>query len=219
MITRLSGQLERLDGQNAVIAMTGGDLAYEVMLPGYLAERLAERVGQRVTLVTLQLFESPNQGATFVPRLLGFGSTDERRFFELFTTVKGIGPRKAMRALASPPAAVAGAIAAKDARALTALPEIGKRLAETVIAELSGKVEAFLGEGEREVLERAAAGTGEPSANPILADAIEALMALGESRADSETLVRRACERAARREAPLDSVERVLDEVFAAKAR
>ncbi len=217
MITRLSGILERVDAHHAVVALASGDLAYEVMLPTYLARRLAARTGQRVTLVTQQLFESPNQGATFVPRLIGFGSVEERRFFEVFTTVKGIGPRKALRALAEEPGTIAGAIAARDARALTALPEIGKRLAETVIAELSGKVEAFLAPAEAAALD--ARSTSRPTADPVLADAVEALMALGETRGDAEVLVTRAKDRASRREHALDSVERVLDEVFAAKAR
>src|SRR5712671_6350629 len=88
--------------------------------------------------------EGQGQGTSFVPRVLGFATPREREFFELFTTVKGLGNKRALRALAREPVEIAGAIAEKNTRALQELPEIGKRLAETVIAELTGKVEKFV---------------------------------------------------------------------------
>lgn len=177
-------------------------MAVEVLLPGFVARALSTRVGEVVTLHTLCYFESQGQGASFEPRLIGFLSPRDRRFFDLFTTVKGIGNRKALRALAEPPASVADAIARRDARALTALPEIGKRLAETMIAELTGKVEPFLGAAGEGGF---ATGRGtitparpDRSADlpPPVADAIDALCALGESRADAERKVQRVLERA-----------------------
>jgi len=218
MIRRLSGQLEALDGITATIALEGAGLAYEVMLPAYLAQRLATQIGRGITLVTFQYFESQGQGASFIPRLIGFQSDNDRRFFELFTTVKGIGNRKALRAMAVDPASIAAAIIGRDAKALTNLPEIGKRLAETVIAELSGKVESFLSPAEVKALDAAAVAAA-PLSDPIVGDAVEALIALGETRADAETLVGRARTRAQRGGRKLGTVEAMLDEVFAAKAR
>lgn len=213
MIARLSGTLEELVDGHALVSVPGG-LTYQVLLPAYFAERLrAAGTGKPITLVTLQYLESQGQGASFVPRLIGFEHERDRRFFELFTTVKGIGNRKALRAMAAEPAAIAGAIIAKDAKALTKLPEIGKRMAETVIAELTGKVDAFLAASEVEALERAAESRSMP-ADAVAADTIAALEALGESRSDAEALVARARSRAGKGAA---SVEELLPLALSAR--
>lgn len=203
MLTRLSGRLVSMEGNAAVVEPAPG-WGLEVLLPAYAAESLAARVGETVTLHTLVYLEGQGQGTSFVPRLLGFARPADREFFELFTTVKGVGNKKALRAMAMEPARIARAIAERDARALQSLPEIGKRLAETVIAELSGKVEAFLTEGEAAALDRAAGarvGAGstlEPKRGlpPAALEAIETLIALGESESDAERLVRRALAKA-----------------------
>lgn len=191
MLARIHGNLESIDKNTAVVVL--GEMAYEVMLPAFLAERLAASLGAPLTLHTIQLFEAQAQGASFVPRLLGFASIRDRRFFELFTTVKGIGPKKALRAMALPADEIAGAIARRDVRALQALPEIGKRLAETVIAELSGKVEPYLAP-EPGGASAAAAGTG-PSIeirSDVVRQAEDALVRLGEPRPVAQDLIRRA---------------------------
>ena len=191
MIARIAGTLEQIDGLVGLIRPQNGGLTYEVMLPGYLAAELAERVGSVITLDTLAYLDSPNQGVSFVPRLIGFGSRQDRRFFELFTTVRGLGMRKALKAMAREPALIARAISQRDAVALVQLPEIGKRLAETILVELSGKVGAFLTDGEAMELEAKSLGSlsGLP---PMAEDAIAALTQLGETRTDAERLVRMA---------------------------
>jgi Holliday junction resolvasome RuvABC DNA-binding subunit len=114
---------------------------------------------------------------------------------------------------------VAGAIARRDTRALTELPEIGKRLAETVVAELFGKVDAFLA-GAGGVV----GGGGRPGAMiepsisrfpPVVADAIEALCALGETRADAERKVQVAIERL--NGAELKSADTLIAAVYAGR--
>jgi hypothetical protein len=114
------------------------------MVPAADEPRLVPLIGHRVEFHALHYLESHGQGSSFVPRLIGFGSTEERAFFELLTTVKGLGMRKALRALRLPYQAVARAIAAEDLEVLTSLPEIGRRTAQTMVAELGGKVDRFL---------------------------------------------------------------------------
>ncbi len=214
MIARLTGKLESIEGAAACVGVEASGLTYEVLLPAYLAQRLADQVGRSLTLVTLQYLESQNQGSSYVPRLIGFTTTQERDFFELFTTVKGIGNRKALRAMAVEPAVIARAIAAKDARGLYELPEIGKRLAETVIAELTGKVDGYLAASEIESLDRKVA-----AASPLpdaAGDAIAALMGLGETRPEAERLVRRALERLGS-EGSKVTVDLVLHTVYASR--
>ncbi len=208
MICRLSGILEEIQGLTCVIQPEGHPAAYEVMVPGYLAQALAGSIGRGVRLFTMESLEAHGQGTSFVPRIVGFGSAGERRFFEVFTTVKGLGTKRALRALAVPPPRVAGWIASKDAAQLRTLPEIGPRLAETIIAELRGKVDAFLDPGadlETKPLPVTSAAT----------DAAAALSALGEKRDDAERLVRDAV-RALPAEANADAI---LAHVFARLGR
>jgi Holliday junction DNA helicase RuvA len=127
-----------------------------------------------------------------IPRLIGFVAAAERRFFELLTSVDGVGNRKALRALVQEPAAIARAIAGGDATWLTRLPEIGRKTAEKVILELKDKVQPFLTPGEIAGLDAALAPAPADEASVA---AVGALIALGEARPDAERMVRQALAR------------------------
>lgn len=191
MIVRITGRVESASGVSAVLAIEGsaGGVAREVLVPAFLAASLATRVGDIVTLHTLEYLESRDQGASFVPRIVGFETVGERRLFELLTTVKGIGNRKALRAMAMEAGAIANAIASRDTTTLVRLPEVGKRLAETIIAELGGKLDELV--KGNDVVEAKGGGVLSAAAE----EAVAALVALGDPRADAERRVRRALQR------------------------
>lgn len=218
MLARITAKLESVNGPSAVLVPAGlGAVAIEALVPAYVARSLEGQIGREVTLHTHLYLEGQGQGTSFVPRLVGFLAPRERDFFDLFTTVKGIGNRKALRALAEPPPVIAAAIARRDVKALTELPEIGKRLAETVIAELHGKVDGYLTDGLGAGLGRGASMV-EPSLSasrhaPAVEDAIAALCGLGETRADAERKVARAMDRAGR----LDTPDAIVAAVFAGR--
>jgi Holliday junction DNA helicase RuvA len=214
MLTRLTGKLESIEGHAAILATSGGERAYQVLVPAFLAERLQGQCGSMVTLVTFEYLESQGQGTSFIPRVVGFQSASDRRFFELFTTVKGIGNRKALRAMALEPSAIARAIIARDAKALSKLPEIGKRLAETIIAELHGKVDAYLTEGEVREIEVKLGGQTAPAQDPVSEEAVQALIALGETRVSALERVALAVTRARRAGRELANTGAVLEAVF-----
>lgn len=215
MITRIAGTLLALDEFTAIVQPAGvGAFSLEILIPAFLEPVLRERIGAPVEFATLFYLESQNQGASYAPRLIGFQSVPQRDFFELFTTVKGIGNRKALRAMAEPPAVIAAAIVARNTRALTELPEIGKRMAETVIAELSGKVETYLADADAMMTPKPLPPRAGPRHPPGLEEAIAALVGLGESRVEAERLVLAA---AGRLEDPAPDVERLLAAVYAAR--
>jgi Holliday junction resolvasome RuvABC DNA-binding subunit len=85
---------------------------------------------------------------------------------------------------------VAQAIESKDTRFLVGLPQIGKRMAELIVAELAGKVQEFAVAGVGGKMNAAALGA--PRRPAFEEDAISTLMALGERRADAEHLLERA---------------------------
>ncbi len=183
MITRIRGELVELTERSALIHVEA--VTYELLVPAADVPTLLSKLGMPVEFYTLHYLEGQSQGSSFIPRLIGFSSEQDRAFFELFTTVKGIGNRKALRALVRPFMETASAIANRDATALTTMPEIGKRSAETIIAELHGKVDVFVVE---------VASTIEAMMPAYCEDAISMLVQLGESKRDAKQLVQRAYE-------------------------
>lgn len=185
MISRVAGELVSVS-PGRVLVDAGGGVVYELLTPAYLTARLLPRRGERISFCTFHYLEGQGQGSSFIPRLLGFLSDAEREFFELFTTVNGIGYRKGLRALAQEPSRIAALIAARDAGGLRELPEIGRKLAEMIVTELKDKVSPFLAAGvEVKPVRLSSAGD----------EAVAALIALGEGRADAERKVSQALSR------------------------
>jgi Holliday junction DNA helicase RuvA len=142
MISAITGRLRSVDEVSAQLEV--GPMTYDVLLSASDARNLADLIGQSVTFHTLMYLEGdPNRG-NLEPRMIGFVTPRDKKFFELFTTVNGIGPKKALKALTVPIADVARAIEMGNTRFLVDLPQIGKRLAEQIIATLSGKLSAFI---------------------------------------------------------------------------
>ncbi len=183
MIARLEGKLVKLDTESALVQV--GSVSYEVMLAGYCVSALAGRIGSDVIFCTMEYYEGSLGGGNLVPRIVGFLSDGEREFFSKFTSVKGIGIRKALRSLSMPIANIASAIEAGDDKMLTALDGIGKRTAQQIIAELKGKLGSFaVG------IEQAAA---KAAFKPYQAETLEILIAWGEKRNDAIELIELAC--------------------------
>src|SRR3954471_13487443 len=184
MIASLTGTLKQVEEDR--ILLEAGPILYELLVPASDVNRLKDDVGLEMTFHTIFYLQGDAAGGSIEPRLIGFLRREDKKFFEKFITVKGIGPRKALKALALPTGDIAQAIESKDAKFLCALPEIGKRTAEQIVAELSGKVKDFASpivEGGGSM--SAAGGIGGMRRTPVEEDAIMALVALGERRIDA----------------------------------
>ncbi len=168
------------------IHLQAGPILYELLVPAADLEELRASLGEELTIHTILYLEGdPNRG-NLEPRLIGFRRPEDRKFFDLFTTVKGIGTKTALRALTVPIGQIAQAIESKDTRFLFGLDGIGKRTAELIVAELAGKALKFAtGYGEKP------GGGAMPMRRRSVVDedAIAGLMALGERRADAERLL------------------------------
>jgi Holliday junction DNA helicase RuvA len=187
MISALTGELRRVDEDRIDVQV--GPILYELLVPAADLTELQASLGETLTLHTIfYLGGDPTRGG-LEPTLIGFLRPDDRRFFNLFTTVKGIGPKTALKALTVPAGEIAMAIESKNTRFLIGLSGIGKRTAELIIAELAGKVRDF-------AVGAVEAGKGMPASphrrEPFEEDAILALTAMGERRADAEHLLDRA---------------------------
>jgi Holliday junction DNA helicase RuvA len=200
MISRIEGTLVEV-GEGS-IELRCGEITYTLLVPAADLPRLAACRGETVELHTLHYLEMQGQGTSATPRLIGFADPDDRAFFELFTTVKGLGNRKALRALQLPFARVAEAIASRNTGLLVSLPEIGRRTAEAIVVELDGKVDRFI---EMKPVEHGG-GSAPPGLLEARREAVAGLIALGESRLVAEQLV----ERAIRADPTIDTAARLV---------
>ena len=193
MITRITGILLEINTDLNTVALEIGPIVHELMVPGYAIGALCMNQGEDVTFYTLEYYESSgSQGGNLVPRIIGFPEANDKAFFQTFITVKGIGIKKALRALSKPIGDIANAIESGDAKYLVGLPEIGKRSGELIIAELKGKMTKFAlvaasrPNGSATQIETTISAKTEGER-----EAIEVLIQLGEKRPDAETLVSR----------------------------
>lgn len=186
MIVRITGQLAELDEESVVLEREG--LAYEVLVPRFALGELGACRGRVVTLHTMEYYEGNAAGGNLIPRLVGFLHAEDRAFFETFITVKGIGVRKGLRALGEPTARIATMIEGGDHSGLARLPGIGRRTAETIVAELRGKLTAFA------LAARGASTAAQAEWSQPQRDAIEVLVAWGDARPDAERWIARAAQ-------------------------
>ncbi len=186
MIDHITGQLVDVREDSIVLEREG--VGYVVQVPRYALGELAANNGREVTLHTL-LFVEGNQNTSFLePMLIGFLHAEDKTFFRRFISVKGIGSKKALKALTEPVARVATWIEQGDTRALKVLPGIGARAAELIVAELKGKLHdlAVAASAQRPVDASRFGGSQR--------DALDIMVSLGDSRIDAEQWLERATE-------------------------
>lgn len=132
MIGLLNGKIAE-KGTDSVIVDVGG-VGYEVFVPlGILAK--LPKVGETVVLHIHTHVREDDL------RLFGFESKNDKISFLTMIKVSGVGPKLALTvlgALSGPD--LARVIGDSDTRRLSAIPGIGKKTAERMILELSGKL-------------------------------------------------------------------------------
>ena len=110
MFSRITGSIAERS-ESAVLLDVGG-LAYEILLPPCVAEKLPVQLGERVTLEVHPVFNLEGNSGRFT--FFGFTNAIEREFFEALISVASIGPKTAARAFTLPMARIAAAIDSAD---------------------------------------------------------------------------------------------------------
>jgi holliday junction DNA helicase RuvA len=133
MIAFVEGRVVVVAPDSAVVQ--AGGVGYRIFCgPGTLSTL---RDGSEARLYTHHLVREDTQA------LYGFRTTEELGFFELLTTVTGVGPKVALAIVSSRPVAdLQLAILQGDESVLTAVSGVGKRLAARIVLELKEKVSA-----------------------------------------------------------------------------
>ena len=185
MITKITGQLITLEEESATLSVP--PMEYEVLIPEYTRRHLQSQRGKSVSLHTIYYMEgNAASGGKLMPRLVGFLTTVEREFFELFCSVDGVGVKKALRAMTQPVQDTAVMIEQQDTKALSALPGIGPATAERMIAKLRRKMPKFA------LLVRRDTPAAENAAEGVVEETYRALLALGHVEADAKKLIDQA---------------------------
>jgi Holliday junction DNA helicase RuvA len=181
MITKITGIPIAVAGD--VLTLAVGAFEYEVLIPEFARRNLQGRLGEEISLHTVEYLEGNAMQGRLVPRLVGFLNPIEREFFEMFCEVDGVGVKKALRAMVRPVQEVATLIEEQDAKGLATLPGIGPATAERVIAKLRRRVPKFA------LLVAHEAPAGGEIERDLLAEAFEVLRVLGHSESEARRLL------------------------------
>ncbi len=130
MLYYVSGEVTVLEPGLAVIDC--GGVGYGCRITAYTAAQLKLHQTAR-----LYITESIREDAF---DLYGFIDKEEKRCYELLTTVNGVGPKAAMAILSAGPQNFTLAVMTGDEKLLTAAQGIGKKIAQRIILELKDKI-------------------------------------------------------------------------------
>lgn len=170
MIAFVEGRVAFIGTDSAVLE--AGGVGYRIFCGPATVSGLKE--GATVRLFTHHLVREDQQA------LYGFRTTEELGFFELLTTVSGVGPKVALAICSSRPVSdLQLAIFQGDEGVLTAVSGVGKKLGARIVLELKEKVSAA----------GATSGTGAGSAE---SEVVAALQALGYSSSEARESARGA---------------------------
>ncbi|MFN2528788.1 MAG: Holliday junction branch migration protein RuvA [Candidatus Baltobacteraceae bacterium] len=203
MFSRIQGKV--VDRSENCIVLEAGGLAYDIMLPACVAEKVAQSGGDLSLEIHSVLNMEGNSGKF---SFYGFTNAIEREFFEALISVASIGPKSAARAFSLPMSRIARAIDQGDHAFLKTLPGIGQQKARDIVAKLQGKVTKFLLIQEAQSVQPA-------STIPDFADeALAVLLQLEYKRAEAEAMIRQTLEAAP----AINDAESLLAEIYRQKA-
>jgi Holliday junction DNA helicase RuvA len=132
MIAYLNGILEEKSPSMAIVDVAG--VGYEVFIPLSTYDRLPA-TGEKCKLYTHHEVREDAQ------LLFGFATQEERSTFRLLTGVSGVGPKIALAVLSGTSIGdVQLSIAESNAKRLSSIKGIGKKMAERIVVELKDKV-------------------------------------------------------------------------------
>ncbi|MFA7314945.1 MAG: Holliday junction branch migration protein RuvA [Candidatus Magasanikbacteria bacterium] len=172
MISFIVGTIKS-KGKSDVTVLTSSGVGYEINISSsFLADLKLE---EKIEIYTyLKVAETALE-------LFGFRNLEEKNFFELLISIKGLGPRGGLNILAlGSIEEIKNAIARGDVSYLTQVSGIGRRTAERLVVELKNKIVLNLKSNNQE----------KELIGDKLSDVVEALMAMGHSKDEARDIVK-----------------------------
>ena len=181
MFYYLSGKLTLLKNDLAVIDV--GGVGYKLTISGTTYEAMpANRSVKEPPIIKLFTYLAVREDGL---ELFGFATETELATFKLLITVSGVGPKAAMAILSHlTPEKFALAVCTDDKKTISKANGIGPKTAARVILELKDKLMKEAG-GSDFTSAAPIAGVAPAAKSGKLAEATDALMVLGYSRAEA----------------------------------
>ena len=208
MITLIRGVLRSVNEEELTLAVEPFEV--EVAIPESARRQLQMKLGEMVGLHTLFYIEGNQMGGRMSPRLVGFLSTIDREFFEIFCSVDGVGVRKALRAMVRPTRELAQTIQEQDVKTLATYPGIGEAMAERIVAKLRRKVGKFALIVGTEQGTAQANGVPDNAEPDVIRDTYAALLSVGHS----ESQARQAIDKVLTGKKKFKSVADMIDAIY-----
>ncbi len=184
MIVKLKGTLDEIEENYAVIDV--GGVGYQVFCSAKTLDNLPVLGGNMVFYIERQQREDATT-------LFGFLSRDEKKCFQLLSSVQGVGGKVALAILSAlDPATLGHAIGAQDKAMLTRADGVGPKLAARIATELKDKADQFLSFGGTVSVGAVAANDktkAAPASGTAVNDAVSALTNLGYGRTEAHRAV------------------------------
>jgi Holliday junction DNA helicase RuvA len=134
MIGRIEGQL--IEVNDNVVLVTVGGVGYELEITSSALAALPGREQSIVFYTHFVVREDAQQ-------LYGFASRGERDLFRELIRISGVGPKLALSVISAVSLAqLVAAVQARDVALLTRIPGVGRKTAERLLIELSGRLPA-----------------------------------------------------------------------------
>ena len=181
MIAMLRGRIFALGETDCIIDVDG--VGYQCQMTRRCLERLSQNSGQNSDEVTVYVDTSIKDDSI---TLTGFSDLDIKAAWKLLQTVQGVGMKAALSILSAlSPDDLLLAIAAADKAMICRADGVGPKLAQRIINELADKVSDLPPSSGGQGGISGGGGGNLGAGDPVLADAVSALVNLGYGRAEA----------------------------------
>lgn len=199
MITFLDGTL--VEKHPTRIVLNVGGVGYEVFIPLSSYDRMGSESAACHVFIHDYVREDAHT-------LFGFATEPERGLFEMLLAVNGIGPKLALSALSGMSVReLKTAVVEGDAKRLSTISGVGKKMAERMVVELRDKL------SRGEALEAVAGAEAPSEEDARTRDAVLALISLGYKQEAAQKMVRQVLNKAG----GVDTVEEILKRALVGK--
>ena len=131
MIGYLQGTIQQV-GETGLVLLTTGGVGYEVNLSSRLLNQAEKGQEANYYIYTHVKEDQLN--------LFGFKTIQEKKLFQLLLSVSGVGPSTALNISNLGAETIVQAVQEAQVKTFTAIPRVGKKLAQKIIIELKSKL-------------------------------------------------------------------------------